>query len=239
MIFEYSYTPVFEDFNKEAALTINALVKILENSGSGHSDMAGDNVFDMHNRANAWVLTEWQIEVQDYPKYGDQIKAETWSEGLSSPLVANRNFLLYKNGEVCAKGATRWILIDMATGRPCRIEPAHLERYENEPKTVFEDKKLSRIPTPEAWEKEVRLPVRFSDIDINDHVHNLTYLEYAREVLPRKEAEIMNFKKLRIAYKTALREGGTAVVRYAFVEDSHLVFIYDAEDHLCCQLQFA
>lgn len=78
-----------------------------------------------------------------------------------------------------------------------------------------------------------------SDIDINDHVHNLTYLEYAREVLPRKEAEMMNFKKLRIAYKTALREGGTAVVRYAFVEDSHLVFIYDAEDHLCCQLQFA
>ncbi|MCQ2574446.1 MAG: thioesterase, partial [Treponema sp.] len=111
MFFEYPYKPVFEDFNKEAALTINALVKILENSGSGHSDMAGDNVFDMHNRANAWVLTEWQIEVQDYPKYGDQIKAETWSEGLSSPLVANRNFLLYKNGEVCAKGATRWILI--------------------------------------------------------------------------------------------------------------------------------
>lgn len=239
MIFEYPYNPVFEDFNKNAELTTNALVKILENSASGHSDLAGDNIFDMHNRSNAWLLTEWQIEVQDYPKYGDQLKAETWSEGLSSPLVANRNYLFYKNGEVCAKGATRWILIDMATGRPCKIEPEHLARYENDPRTVFDEKKLSRIPVPETWTAEVKVPVRFSDIDINDHVHNLTYLEYAREVLPRKEAEIMNFKKIRIAYKTALREGGTAVVRYAFVEDSHVVFIYDAEDHLCCQLQFA
>ncbi len=239
MIFEYPYKPVFEDFNKNAELTINAIVKILENSGSGHSDMAGDNIFEMHNRSNAWLLTEWQIEVQDYPKYGDEVKAETWSEGLSSPLVANRNFLLYKNGEVCAKGATRWILIDMATGRPTKIDPAHLDRYENDPRTVFDEKRLSRIPVPETWTAEAKLPVRFSDIDINDHVHNLNYLEYAREVLPRKEAEIMHFKKLRIAYKNALREGDTAVVRYAFIEDSHVVFIYDAEDHLCCQLQFA
>ncbi|MCQ2586366.1 MAG: thioesterase [Treponema sp.] len=239
MFFEFKYKPVFEDYNRNAALTLNALVKILENSGSGHSDMAGDNVFDMHNRSNAWVLTEWQIEVTEYPKYGDEIKAETWSEGLASPLVAMRNFLLYKNGEICAKGTTRWILIDMATGRPCKIEPAHLERYENEPKTVFDDKKLSRIPSPEAWTTEVKMPVRRADIDINEHVHNLTYLEYAREVLPRQDADIMNYKKLRIAYKNALKEGDTAVVRYAFTEDSHVVFVYDAEDHLCCQMQFA
>jgi len=239
MFHEFNYKPVFEDYNKNAELTLNSVVKIMENSGSGHSDMAGDNIFDMHNRSNAWILTEWQIEVSEFPKYGDEIKAVTWSEGLASPLVAMRNFLLYKNGEECAKGTTRWILIDTASGRPCKIEPAHLDRYGNEPKTVFEDKKLSRIPVPESWTNEVKMAVRRSDIDINEHVHNLTYLEYAREVLPAEEAVLMNFKKLRIAYKNALKEGGTAVVRYAYAEGSHVVFVYDAEDHLCCQMQFA
>mgnify|MGYP004449958687 CR=1 FL=1 len=239
MIFNFPYKPVIEDFNKKGFLTLNSVIKILENAGNGHSDLAGENVFNMHKASHAWVLTEWQIEILEYPAYGAELKAETWSEGISSPLVANRNFLLYKNGVICAKGATRWILIDMNTGRPCRIEPEEFEKYQSENKTVFEDKKLSKIPVPEYFEKDLNNPVRRSDIDFNMHVHNLTYLDYAREVIPEECAELMNFKKLRIAYKTALKEGSTAVCKYANVEGTHVVFIFDSENNLCCQIQFA
>ena len=81
--------------------------------------------------------------MEDFPVYGDEVMAQTWSEGFTSPLVANRNFLFYKNGKICGKATTRWILLDLASGRPSRIDPAYLEKYGTEDKTVFEDKKLN------------------------------------------------------------------------------------------------
>lgn len=234
MIFEYPYNPVIEDFEKGGVLSFNAIMKIFENAGSGHSDWAGYGVFSISGLSKGWVLTDWQIEVFEYPKHGDKILAQTWSEGLSSPLVANRNFLLYKNGEVCARGTSRWIIIDFESGRPTKIEPAYLEKYGVEDKTVFDEKKLTRIPTPETWTAEVTLPVRRADIDFNNHVHNLTYLDYAMELLPAG-----HYKNMRIAYKTGLKDGSSAKVSYAQVDGAHIVNICDGEGPLACQLMFS
>lgn len=237
MIFEYSYKPVIEDFSRDGVLKSSALVRILCNAANAHSDICGDSVFNIKEMDRAWILTDWQIEISDYPKYGDLLKAETWSEGFTSPLVANRNFLFYKNGEVCARGTTKWILLDLAAGRPSKIDPSYLEKYGTEDKVVFEDKKLWRIPAAENWSTEMQIPVRRSDIDFNDHVHNVTYLDYALEALP-PELAAKKYSRIRISYKTALKQGGTALCRYAQIENAQVVFIYDDEGHLCTQICF-
>lgn len=238
MIFEYKYKPVIEDFNKEGVLSLNAVIKILENAGNAHSDMAGDSVFNIKDLSRAWVLTDWQIEISEYPVYGDEVMAQTWSEGFTSPLVANRNFLFYKNGVVCGKASTRWVLLDLATGRPSRIDPVYLEKYGTEDKTVFEDKKLIRIVSPENWETEITIPVRRSDIDFNNHVHNLTYLDYAREVLPENFEDLSRFKGLRISYKTGLKPGSKALCKYAFLEGFHVFNISDENGTPAALIQF-
>ena len=76
MIFEYKYKPVIEDFNKDGILTYNAVVKIFENAGNAHSDYAGDSIFKTAGITKAWVLTEWYIQIDEYPFYADTIKAE-------------------------------------------------------------------------------------------------------------------------------------------------------------------
>ena len=238
MIFDYQYKPVIEDFSKDGTMTLNAVVKILENAGNAHSDFAGDSVFNITNLSKAWVLTDWQIEMTEYPNYGDEILAQTWSEGFTSPLVANRNFLFYKNGKICGKATTRWILLDISAGRPCKIDPVYLEKYGTENKTVFDDKKLIKIPVLETFEKELIIPGRRSDIDFNFHVHNLVYLDFAKEVLPETDFDL-TFKNLRISYKTGLKSGGTAICRYAKIENCHIVFIFDENETPSAQVMFS
>lgn len=237
MIFEYDYKPVIEDFSKDGTLTMTAIVKIMENAANIHSDKVGDSVFNIRDLSRAWILTDWQIQIDEYPVYGDEVKTETWSECVTSPLVANRNFIFYKNGTACGIASTRWILLDLTTGRPSRIDSSSLEKYEPEDKTVFEDKKLTKIPVPETFEKEIKIPVRKSDIDFNNHVHNLTYLDFAKEVLPDDDYN-KNFRTLRISYKTALKEGSTAICRYAKVENQSVVFIFDGCGNQCCNVMF-
>lgn len=239
MIFSYDYKPVIEDFSKDGKLSLTAILKILENAGNAHSDYAGDSIFNIAGKTKAWILTEWSIKIDEYPSYADEIKAETWSEDLSSPLVANRNFLLYKNGKICAKGASVWVLFDMAAQRLSKIDESLLESYKPENKKVFEEKKPAKIEKPESFAAEKAVEIRRSDIDFNNHVHNLVYLDYAMQVLPQEVYESSKFKSLRVTYKTAVKGGNNVICRYAQSDGKHVVFIYNEEDQLCTMVQLS
>ena len=239
MIFTYDYKPVIEDFTKNGKLSLTAILKILENAGNAHSDYAGDSIFNIAGKTKAWILTEWSIKIDEYPAYADEIKAETWSEGLSSPLVANRNFLLYKNGKICARGTSVWVLFDMATQRLSKIDASLLESYKPEDKKLFDEKKPVKIEKPETFALEKSVEIRRSDIDFNNHVHNLVYLDYAMQALPEEVYESAEFKNLRVTYKTAVKGGHSVICRYAQVDGKHVVFIYNEEDLLCTMVQLS
>ena len=206
MIFSEEYKTVIEDFGKDGRLSIFGILRIFENLGNRHSDSAGDSVFKYDGTTNAWVLTEWKIEVNEYPLYSDKIKIETWAEQLQSPLVAVRNFALYKNDRLCIKGTTRWVLFDIKAQRLCKIEKELLEKYQPENKSIFEESKLDKIQIPSDFILEKKIELRKSDFDFNNHVHNLIYIDYALETLPDEVYENQNFSKIRITYKTAIKK---------------------------------
>jgi len=239
MIFEEKYQPVIEDYTKEGKVSLFAVLKIFENAGSRHSDLAGDSVFKGNENTKAWVLTDWQVEILSYPSYGESIDVKTWSQELNSPVVASRDFLLYGNGRICAKGTTRWVLYDLKAGRPCRIEKELLEKYQPEDKAVFEDTRLIKITVPEQFQQETRIAVRRSDIDFNGHIHNLIYLDFALQALPENVYEEQKFKGLRISYKTAVKSEKEIICRYAQTGDTHIVGIYDTAGQLKTVIQFA
>ena len=238
MIVKKQYHTSVEDFTKEGRLNLPAILKLFENAGNAHSDKAGDSPFNYDGHSFAWVITEWKIEVSEYPHYSDKIEVETWSEGLTSPLVASRNFLMYKNGGICARGTSKWVRIDMAKGRLVKIEKELIDRYGPEDKTVFEGSKIEKIQQPEKFDREIPLPVRRCDIDFNNHIHNVKYLDYALETLPLEIFKNQVFKGLRISYKTAAKEGEELTGKYAFIDGKHIVVIYGAEASVKALVQF-
>lgn len=238
MIFEYEYKPVIEDFSNDGHLSVNAILKIFENAGNAHSDYAGDSIFKTAGITKTWVLTEWFIQIDEYPFYSDSVKAETWSEGANSPLFANRNFILYKNGKACAKGTSVWVLVDFATQRLCKIEKNVLEKYLPEDKRLFEEK-IAKIEKIEDFQSEEEIAVRRTDFDFNSHVHNLVYVDYAMQVLPDEAYKTQNFKNVRISYKSAVKEGRKVLCRYAKKDEKHNVFIFNEENQLCTMIQLS
>lgn len=239
MIFTSEYTPVIEDYTKTGKLSISAVLKILENAGNRHSDFAGDSVFKAENIQKAWVLTDWQIEIKDYPVYGENIKTQTWSEELSSPLVASRNFIVYKNNAEFCRASSRWVLLDLTSGRLCRIEKELLEKYKPENKAVFENSKLSKIEIPETFDLEKKIELRRKDIDFNQHVHNLVYLDYAMECLPVEKYENEDFKKIRINYKSAVKSSKEVLCKYSCKNNINSVLIFDEEGKLCTSIELS
>lgn len=238
MIVDFEYQPVIEDFKKNGDMKLGSILKILENSGNKHSDRAGDAILESSNNGKTWVLTDWMIDIISYPKYGDKIVARTWSEPVNHSLICTRNFEMYCNDKLAVIGTTKWILLDLTTNRPCKITQEIIEKYQPEDKHTYEDSKLPRLAMPESFSRETPIAIRRLDIDFNDHVHNLTYLDYALEGLPQEVFDNRNFKKLRISYKMAVKAGESIICKYAEIEGRHICCIFDTNGGLKTQIEF-
>ena len=218
-----------------------AILQYFENAGSRHSDSAGDSAIKVSETLGvAWVLTDWKICVSEFPRYGQKIKVETWSEGLTSPFGTSRNFYLYADGALAVEGTSKWVRLDLKTGRPMKVEADLLDRYGPEPgKKVFGGEKLEKISLPEAFEAEKKIQLRRSDFDFNDHVHNLNYYDFALEVLPSGTdgSPESAAKNLRVSYKTALKQGDEAVAKFARDGDKNVVGIYSGAGVLACAVE--
>ena len=238
MFIKFEYQPLIEDFYNNGEMKIESILKIFENSGNRHSDSVGDYVLQSSSNGFAWVLTDWLVNINFYPKYGDKIHAITWSQGVTSLFGTSRDFELYCNDELCAKGTTRWVYFDMNSGRPTKITDELLAKYEPEKKSVFEQTKLAKIQVPETFTTEIEIQPRRNDIDFNHHVHNLVYVDYAMDALSEEVYKNHNFKNIRITYKSAVVAGEKLKVKSISENGKHTVCIYNQQDELKTLLEF-
>lgn len=121
---------------------------MLENAGNRHSDFAKDSVIEGSTAGKAWILTDWKVSVEFYPKYAQKLQVQTWIEKLNSPFGSIRDFVLLADGKVCAKAVSKWVLFDMKSKRLAKIEPILVESYKSEEKTVFENSRFEKISLP-------------------------------------------------------------------------------------------
>lgn len=232
MIVDFEYNPILEDYNKNRTLKIPAIMKILENAGTKHTDLVGDNILDSSNKGLTWILTDWYLEINFFPSYGSKILSKTWSQLTTTTFGCARDFELYADGKQAAIASTRWVLLDLKTERPTKIDKEWFTIYQSEDKSVFDNPRLPKTENITEFSNEKELEIRRGDIDFNDHVHNLTYLDYALETIPQDVYDKMDFTKIRISYKSAVKQSDKIVCKYAFVNEKHIVNIFDQNNEL-------
>ena len=221
--------PVFRVENK---ITNKALLGILEDIGGVHSNIAGYGIPTMDKTHLTWILLDWKVQVIRRPNYAEKILARTWSkEGLK--YYAYRDFeVVDEQGNVIVKAISRWVLVNIETGKMERITDEILSKYQPESnKCVFEDETFDKIKELDNYERESKYTVKRGDIDVNHHMHNINYLDLANEALPDEvydnEKEFNNFK---ISYKKEIKLGETVKCKYSFVNNTHVICVKSEDD---------
>lgn len=70
------------------------------------------------------------------------------------------------------------------------------------------------------------------DIDINKHVHNLYYLDYANEALPEEIYKDARFDNIEIMYKKQIKLGDEINCYYSKEEDKNIITIKSKDDKI-------
>ena len=135
----------------------------------GFSDLGEDNLL--------WVLSRFYIEIDEYPKWTEEVLVETWPKAFDR-LLALRDFEL-KNSEekICARATSGWIVLDGKTKRPRRADSFPTLVQALRP-TAAIDYRFGKLPPLEHPGDEYRKTILHSDIDLNNHVNNVKYIEW-------------------------------------------------------------
>ena len=138
---------------------------------------------------------------------------------------AYRDFEVYdKQGNKLAIATTKWVLLEADTRKIKRIPDTLQEEYYSEPDRYVFEEEIEKLREPETEEISIKLKTRRTDLDINNHVNNLNYLDFAYEILPD---EIYNedLKNVRITYKHQTEPREIVSISYTKKEDKNIITI--------------
>lgn len=231
MIVEQDYRIKLSEIGKENKITNKAILGDLEDIGGIHSNIAGYGILDIPQTKLSWVLLDWKLKIIIRPKYSEKIKIKTWSKN-AIKFYTYRDFEVYdENGQVIAIATSKWVLLDIDKEKIVKISDEVLNKYEPElEKSVFDISEIEKLQEPENYISEVEYTVKKSDIDVNNHMHNLNYLELANEALPEDVYNEQELNNVRINYKKEIKLGETVKCKYSFENNTHIIVIKSKDE---------
>ena len=213
----------FSEIGEDKRLTLDGILNYFQDSSTFHSEDVGNGMDVVENLHRVWVLSAWQIVVEEYPRIGERIKLGTWPYDFNR-LFGGRNFIMYnEEGKVLAYANTLWTYLNSDNGRPARIEEEVLEKYTLEPKYDMEyaDRKIA---LPDQMEAKNSFPVEVYHLDTNHHVNNGQYVKMAGAYLPQG----FEIAQMRAEYKKSALLGDIICPK-VYQDDKKVIVSLDDE----------
>ena len=180
-VYKCKYRIGFTDIYKNNEINNRAIIKILENAGGMHSDSIKCGYSDVERTGRGWVILAWKIKVLSRPKYNTEVETHTWVRDINK-IFTYRDYEMYdEDGKLAVIATSKWAMIDTKRGKIAEITPEIEKDYNPEEKSVFEERKIDKLTEPDTVISKKDCSVLRGDIDMNAHVHNINYLNYAYE----------------------------------------------------------
>lgn len=206
-------------------LSLGAVVNYFQDCSTFQSEDLGLGMKYLREQNRVWVLSFWQIVIEEYPKLGDRIRTGTFPYGFKG-MLGMRNFWMENEaGKKCICANSIWTLLDTETSLPARPTAEMIEGYRPEPKLEMEYAPRKIAPEGECREEAV-FTVGKHHLDSNRHVNNGQYIQMAMEYLP----EGFSVRQMRAEYrKSALLHDRICPAVYA-QEGKTVVSLKDEKD---------
>ena len=166
----------------------------------------------------AWILSRVIVDFHKTSEFGEELIVETWPKCVDR-LFAIRDFNIYDSkNEKIIKATTAWILIDINSKRPLRITDFshYVQKNEIEPA-------INEIPDkiPEAENKNFiyEKKANYSDIDVNRHVNNVRFIEYALDSLEENFFQEKNITKIQVNFLSEMKFGEMIQINNSKISD--------------------
>ena len=164
--------------------------QVVQEAAGMHAAQRGCSIPAMHEEGKTWVITRSQMEVERYTRWPEVLEVETWAQEpirLHLPRVVRA---FDQAGNLLFTTRTQWAILTLENGRPCR--PLDMATRIGLPPTEDteprQERNLEKRPSLPENERVLltssRPAISYLDTDRNQHVNNISYLNWALDSLP-------------------------------------------------------
>jgi acyl-ACP thioesterase len=214
----------YYEVGPDGCITIQALSNYFQEAASNHATDLGVGMWQLLEKGQSWMLGRFFIEISRFPQWHDPVTIDTWPAG-NERMFAMRLFRMRAGERVIGFGSSAWLLIDLERRRPLR--PEFVRGYDVAGPAIALAKKLpDKIELPPEFPDERSFTVRASDLDMNRHVNNVSYIDWALEALPPDMRTAGRLQRLQIDYLAECYESERVLSRCAPDRDAPGRFLH-------------
>lgn len=168
--------------------------------------VSGPQILEKYNCL--WMVTRSWVELDAPLRWNDPITVRTWHRGASGASTY-RDFDIFRDGRPVGQAVSQWVMVDVQARTLFRMK--NLAEFQGtDGGELNKSVKLRRPAMPEQFDQRARRDMRYSDTDINGHVNNIHYADFACDSFHLEEAGRGKFvRSFQIGYVSECRAGET------------------------------
>ncbi len=184
-MFEKQFELRYFEMNKFGEASPVTMLTLLEEIASDHCTFINHGLFDLYAQDIGWLLLAGYMQIKRYPVYKEKITIRTWISELTTTRGYRENIIYDEQHRIIGSAKGLWVFYNIKKRRPVKI---FNDIHEKWPKYAREsdyniDKKINLIETSKHQKK---FQVYNYDMDANNHVNNLRYLQWTLETIPEE-----------------------------------------------------
>ncbi len=222
----------------EMQLSMPGLFGLIQEISSEHVSLCNIGWQHLKSKNLFWVLSKIQLQIQRLPQWSENIILRTW--GKKPDLLVNpRDYeIVTENNELLLKGTSTWLILDGITGK--------IQKLDQFDENLVYPKDLSAIDERPGKVQKIDISgkckyshVLNSDIDMNKHVNNSHYIQWAVDSVSLFFKKSYRLKNAIVNYISQAKLGDMyGVISKRISKNLFITSIFSQEDNKeFCRIQ--
>ena len=167
-----------------------------------------------------WMLARIWYRLDAPVYWNERLTVQTWHRG-GSGVASYRDFDIFRDGVYIGQAVAQWVMVDADTHKLYRLRDV-VEFQGTDGGERKKTMKLHRVPMPQTFQETGHRYLGYSDTDINGHINNIHYADFACDALHLERHGQGKFvREFQISYIGECKAGEKLAMETA-VEGEHL-----------------
>jgi acyl-CoA thioesterase FadM len=202
----------------------SAVFRYFQETADHQMRTEGPTYRELYEQGLAFVLSRMHVRLHATLRSYDKVTVQTWAYDPPRGVSYERYYQMYRGEELVAEAGSVWALLNVSSGELCRVGTLPLHYGSDEPLAIST---RFRLPSAEFTVVDAHT-VRYSDVDVNNHMNNTRYPDMLRDCIPHIDG--LRITGIQIHYVSEALLGDTLTVSRAEAEENgHPVFWFQTE----------
>ena len=200
----------------------SALLGHLQQAATLAAQVGGFGRGELMERYGAvWMLARMWYQLDRPLRYEQELSIHTWHRGGKGASMY-RDFDLYADDKPLGQAVSVWTLVRLADRHMLRLSDVP-ELGENQGCESSKDILLSKLRMPDELQMVEQRLMHYSDTDINAHVNNNRYADFACDAIRAHEHPCDFVQQMQLCYSAECRPGELLQILACSCEREHFV----------------